>query len=113
MAKDPIILSGGDKEYKLEFTRDSVRYACRQGFNVEDLMKDPISSSEDLFFYSFRANHPEVNFDKAMHILYDEDGLGGINSELVRELGARYSDTYVSLLNDGDGEKKSKMTIKF
>ena len=98
------------EEYTLEFSMESVRYAERNGFKVDDLGEIPMTAMEDLFFYAFRMHHPRVDRTKAMRILYDV--LGGYPDGWIERLGALYAAPFDALLSKEDISKNSKVTIK-
>ena len=73
MAKTMQIKYAG-KEYVLEFTRASVRKMFRDGFDIENVTKDPFVVF-DLFKYAFLAHSPVFsitnwNYDRYPHLPY-------------------------------------------
>lgn len=46
------------KEYTLDFNADTIRYAERRGFTVEDLQNFPATKAPEFFIYAFRMHHP-------------------------------------------------------
>ena len=43
--------------YTLDFNRDSVAYAESRGFEVDNVVKFPVSNFPELFWYAFRMHH--------------------------------------------------------
>lgn len=108
---EPIVFEVNEtgEEYTLEFSRESVRYAERNGFKIEGIDDMPMSGIIDLFFYSLRMHHPRVDRTKAEHILFDI--LGGLPTGWGERLGELYAAPFKSLVNE-DISKNSKVTIK-
>lgn len=109
---EPIVFEINEtgEEYTLEFSRESVKYAERNGFKIENLDEIPYTAMEDLFFYSFRMHHPRVDRTKAMNILYDY--IGGYPDGWAERLGALYAAPFRYLVSTEDISKNSKVTIK-
>lgn len=97
------------KEYTIGFTRDSVKYAEARGFKIDEFDSKILTNTEALFYYSFRANHPEVTKEEADKILYDE--FCGLSPDEVKELVESYAETYTSLINEDASKKSRKVTI--
>ena len=108
----PIELTDNEtgKVYTLEFNRDVVRRAERNGFSIEDCAKYP-TLCYDLWYYAFFAHHEkEIKRKKTDELL---DALGGVADApdgLFERLGELYAQAYKTL--DGD-EKNLKATVKF
>jgi hypothetical protein len=107
----PIELTDNDtgKVYTLDFTRDVVRRAEKNGFSLSECDKYP-SMLSDLFYYSFYAHHErEINRKRTDALL---DGLGGIADApagLFERLGELYTQTYGTLSD----EKNGRVTVNF
>lgn len=97
------------KDYTLEFTRDSVRYAESRGFRIDEFEEKVLTNTENLFYFAFKAHHPEVTTEEAYKILYDE--FGGLSSDEVRNLVEDYVETYTALINEESPKKSRKVTI--
>ena len=52
------------KVYELDFCRESILFAQRNKFSLEDALAYPAVGLRDLFYYSFRKNHKNVARDK-------------------------------------------------
>lgn len=109
---EPIVFEVNEtgEEYTLEFNRESVRYAERNGFKIDELSDLPMNGMIDLFFYSFRMHHPRVDRTKAERILFDI--LGGMPEGWAERLGALYAVPFNTLVSTEDISKNSKVTIK-
>ena len=107
----PVTLTDKDngKVYTLEFSRDSVRFAEKNGFDLDNLK--PLTGVEDLFYYSFRMHHKFISREEAMKILYEK--LGGLPDGLVDRLLELYTVPF-NALSSGDegGEKNSTMVVE-
>lgn len=108
----PIILTDNEtgEKYTLEFTRDSVRFAEKHGFNFDDIDKYPMSTIPDLFYYAFRAHHKMVARDKTDKILFED--LGGLSEAVVKRLASLYAAPFKALTREDDDTKNSKMTVE-
>ena len=108
----PIELTDNDtgKTYTLEFNRDIVRRAERNGFSMADCEKFP-SLCYDLWYYAFLMHHErEIKRKRTDELL---DSVGGITDApdgLFERLGELYAQAYKTL--DGD-EKNRKVTVSF
>ena len=96
------------KKYVLTFTRATVIWAEEHGFDIRDVEAKPVSSITNLFYYAFRANHPELTKEATDRILFDE--LGGLTNEEVKKLSDIYADTVTSLIVKD--RKNSKVVVK-
>lgn len=95
-------------KYVLTFTRASVIWAEEQGFDIRNLDTKPMSSLTELFYYSFRANHPNFTKEDTDKILFDE--LGGLTEDEVKRLSDMYADVVNSLI--AKTRKNSKVVVK-
>lgn len=77
------------KEYTLEYNRDAVRFAERQGLDISELASKPVTNIPVLFFAAFRKNHPEVTRAESDRMLYEE--LYGLTGEELNRLSALYT----------------------
>lgn len=101
---NPIILRDTEngKEYRLEFDKESVKWAEGKGFNIEDLAKYPMSKTEELFYYAFRKNHKNVSLERAQKLLA---GIGSISEEFMKRLIELYSEPFSAFNAEEDGEE--------
>ncbi len=97
------------KKYTLDFNRDVVRRAERNGFSISECEKFP-SLLSDLWYYSFLMHHErEVNRKRTDALLDDLGGIANCPTGLFERLGELYTQTYGSL-ND---EKNGRVTVTF
>lgn len=107
---NPIILTMEDgKEYRLEFDRKTVEYSERMGFNTDDIEHKMMIRVPELFWFSFRKNHPEVTKEESDKILFDE--LGGTTEQMTERLVQLYADAYMSLVNNEGKPKNPKVRV--
>ena len=78
--------------YTLDFNRESVKFAEDRGFEVDNVLKFPVSNFPELFFYAFRMHHgpkhgniSKIQTDK----IYD--ALGGFSPEFLNRLILLYN----------------------
>jgi len=107
----PIIITDDatGMEYTLEFNRESVKYAESKGFQIEEVIKYPMSKIPELWFYSFRMHHSGISRAKTDELL---DGIGDIPNGLLERLGELYATPFKSLMGNG-GSKNSTVKVKF
>lgn len=106
----PIILHDHDnsRDYTLEFSRDSIKFAEQRGFKLQDVDDFPMSKVPEFFWYAFRMHHPSVSLNQAEKLL---DRIGGMNEALGRRLGELWAAPFAALNpNDGD-EKNASVTV--
>ena len=101
----PIELTDNDtgKTYTLDFNRDIVRRAERNGFSLQECDKYP-SLLSDLWYYSFMMHHErEVNRKKTDALLDDLGGIANAPDGLFGRLGELYTQTYGTLESENNG----------
>lgn len=107
----PIIIRDNEhnKEYTLEFNRDTVKFAEQRGFVLADVDRFPMTKLPEFFWYAFRMHHPSFSLGQAEKLL---DRMGGMSDALGRRLGELWAVPYESLnSNDGD-EKNGAVTVE-
>lgn len=95
MAKT-ITLTFEDKEYTLEYTRNSVMTLERQGFNINEIESKPMLTLPKLFAGAFLAHHPMVKqekIDKIFALMKDK-------ASLIEKLAEMYNDPIVALVDE-------------
>ena len=95
----PIIIkdSENNREYTLEFDRDSVRFAESRGFKIEDVDEFVMTKVPEFFWYAFRMHHKSVAMNQAEEILRQ---IGGLDEAIAKRLVALWIQTYDSLGNE-------------
>lgn len=58
-----------DKDYTLEFNRDSIKWLEANGFSIEDFDKKPLTYYDLLWYGLFLVNHRDVNPNLAMKLM--------------------------------------------
>ena len=96
-------------EYTLEFNRDSVGFAERRGFEIDDVGKFPMSKVPELWFYAFRMHHKNVSREKTDKLL---DKAGGWTAELLTRLGELYAAPFEAMSDEEKAENPPTVTIK-
>lgn len=112
---NPMILTDGETgdQYVLDFSRESVAYAERLKFDVDDLLKFPNTEIPKLFYFAFRKNHRFVPREKTDKILAEMDGL---NDKELTKLVSLFQQAQLSnvIRTDGDDEDgESKKNKRF
>ena len=95
----PIIIKDSEKnkEYTLEFDRDSVRFAESRNFKIEDVDDYSMTKVPEFFWYAFRMHHKSVSLGQAEEILRE---IGGMNEAVAKRLIELWVQTYESLGNE-------------
>ena len=96
-------------EYTLEFTRESVAFAERRGFEIGDVSRFPMTKVPELWFYAFRANHKNVPREKTDKLL---DKIGGFSEDLLGRLGELYAAPFEAMRNAGEDEENPLVTVR-
>ena len=106
----PVILTDTEKnkEYTLEFSRDSVRFAEARGFVPDDIDRFPMTKIYEFFFYAFRMHHPSVSRAETDRILNDWGGIRNIPDGLLERLGELYAAPFGALTEDETEEEKAE-----
>ena len=95
----PIIIrdSKNNREYTLEYDRDSIRFAESRGFKLEDIDSFVMTKVPEFFWYAFRMHHKSVALNQAEEILRQ---IGGMDDAIAKRLVALWIQTYDSIGNE-------------
>ena len=107
----PIELTDEDtgKTYILEFNRDVVRRAERNGFCIDDCARFP-TKCYDLWYYAFFMHHErDVKRKRTDELLDSIGGVADAPDGLFERLGELYAQAYKTL----EDEKNVRATVKF
>ena len=98
--------------YVLDFSRESIVFAERNKFKLEDAIEYPVTGMGDLFYYAFRKNHRNISREKTDKLI--EKWGGGIPEELVKRLIQLYQQALAanSIVVDEDAAKNSGLTLE-
>ena len=99
----PIKLEYKDREYTLEFTRDTVRMIEKSGFDYHDIESRQMDSVCVLFAGAFLAHHRFVKQDVIDEIF---DNIPN-KLALLERLGALYMLPYEVLFTEGKDKKNA------
>ena len=83
--------------YTLDFNREAVTYAENRGFEVENVLKFPVTYFPEIFYLAFRMHHgpKHGNISKAQTDKIYE-ALGGVSPEFMRRLVDLYNQAALS-----------------
>ena len=101
MAKQ-IVFEYKDKEYTLEYTRESVKQMEREGFKGEDILNKPMNTLPKLFAGAFKAHH---KFDAKQKLIDEMFELFTNKQALVEKLAEMYSEPIETLMDDDNIDK--------
>lgn len=106
----PIVLKDNSKkkEYTLEFSRDTVRFAESRGFVPDDVDKYPMTKIYEFFFYAFRMHHPKMSRAETDAIIDDWGGIRGIPDGVLERLGQLYAAPFGTLADEESDEEKAE-----
>lgn len=107
----PVIIRDkeNDKEYTLEFNRDSIKFAEGRGFKIDDMDYFPMSKVPEFFWYAFRMHHPNFALNQAEKLL---DRMGGMSEPLARRLGELWAVPFAALTGNSGDEKNASVTVE-
>ena len=107
---EPIVLTGENESFTLEFNRASVEYAEKHGFSIEELTSGAyLSGTSELFYYAFRMHHPRMTKAQTDEILFEE--LGGMPDGMAERLGELFAEPYNALVQTEENAKNSKWKV--
>lgn len=91
-----ITLTHNDKEYTLEYSRQSVKTMEQQGFVLDEISSKPMTMIPLMFQGAFIKNHKGIKRNLMDEIYKDIHN----RSELMEALMEMYADTLSSLMDD-------------
>ena len=103
MAKT-MTIEHNDVKYVLEYTRKSVEMMERQGFEIEELQRKPMTYLPALFAGAFLAHHRYVKRDVIDKIYAQLPNKGDMLGKLVE----MYSEPIVALMDDPEAEGNAR-----
>lgn len=100
------------RTYELDFDREALKFAQRNGFALEDAIKYPVIGMPDLFYYSFRRYHKNVPREKTDKMV--ERWGGGLPEKLAQRLMRLYqqAESYNAILAEDKSAKNSGLTLE-
>ena len=91
-----------DKEYTLEYTRESVKQMEREGFVAGDILSKPMLTLPKLFAGAFKAHHKYDTKQKQIDEMFE---LFSNKQALVEKLAEMYAEPMTTLMdNEGVDE---------
>lgn len=98
--------------YELDFCRESVVFAERNKFKLDEALEYPVLGLRDLLYYAFRKNHRNISREKTDKFF--ERWGGGMPEKLVKRLVQLYqqAQTANAITTDEDAEKNSGLTLE-
>ena len=86
-----------DKEYTLEYTRESVKQMEREGFVASDIVNKPMLTLPKLFSGAFKAHHKYDTKQKQIDEIFE---LFKNKQALVEKLAEMYAEPMETLMDD-------------
>lgn len=100
-----ITFSYDGKDYKLEFTRRTIRQMEENGFNIQLIGEKPMTMLPDFFAGAFRANHKNVKRE-----VIDEIYTNMLNKDkLIEKLVEMYNEPLSALMDEPDENSVKKV----
>ena len=98
--------------YELDFSRDSIRFAENRGFEVDTVVKFPVTKIPELFYYAFRKNHKNMAKSQTDDLL---ERLGGLTAQMLERLIQLYNQAALThiIASDEDSAKNTEVTVEF
>jgi predicted hydrolase (HD superfamily) len=98
-----------EKDYTLEFDRESIRWLEATGFSFEEFEKKPITFREYLWNSLFVKNHKDVNPSLALKLMdsYAEEKGNKMVNKVINFAVEEYT-AFINALADTDSEKKEE-----
>ena len=96
-----------EKDYVLEYDRDSIKWLEAAGFTTEEFIKKPVTYREILWQALFIKNHREVNPSLAIKLMdtYAEDK----GEKMVNKVVAFAFEEYTAFINALAGTNSEKI----
>lgn len=107
---NPILLDWDDREYTLDFNRDTASALQYAGFDADKIATHTLIYPEQLFNYAFKMHHPNVNRRHIESMWRSLDGED--RADIVSELLKLYYQTINATWEGDGGEKKAKWRRK-
>lgn len=112
---NPLVLTDKEtgKEYVLDYSVDSVRFAEQRGFDVDDLGKYPATKIPEFWFYAFRKNHRNMAKNQTDALL---EKMGGVSARILNRLQALWMqalDAANIITSDKEIEKNANVMLDF
>lgn len=88
-----------DKEYTLEYTRESVKQMEREGFVANDIVTKPMLTLPKLFAGAFKAHHKYDTKQKQIDEIFE---LFTNKQALIEKLAEMYAEPMETLMDDSN-----------
>lgn len=106
---EPILVRDTETDevlYTLDFNREVVSNAERRGFRLDSIGEFPVTSCQELFFWSTRMHHKHLRRDETDKLFVS---LGGIEAEgLIKRL----LELYNQAISTTEAEKNPKLALQ-
>jgi hypothetical protein len=99
----------GQPEYELDFNRESIDYAEKRGFDINEVLKYPATGLKTLFWLAFRMKQRGIN-KVTTDAIYDE--LAADKTALIGRLHDLYGAALESLMDDTTNDPNAKRKVK-
>ena len=96
-----------NKEYILEFTRESVKQMEREGFLASDIIDKPMNTLPKLFAGAFKAHHRFDTKQKTIEEIFD---LLTNKQALVEKLAEMYAEPMETLMDNDNVDAGNAIT---
>lgn len=106
----PVIIhdTENNRDYTLEFSRDSIKFAEGRGFRIVDVDNYPMTKVPEFFWYAFRMHHPSVSLAQAEKLL---ERMGGMTEALAQRLGELWAVPFETLASEQDDGEAKNVTV--
>lgn len=107
-----ITLKDTGETYELDFNRDSVEFAERHDFKLEDVPDYVATKVPEFFYYAFRWHHKRLSRGQTDAIL---KRIGGLTPKMLNRMMELYQQAAIAnnVQDDEDLEKNSQVAVEF
>ena len=98
-----------DKKYCLEYNRESIKLMEKQGFDINNFMKQPMTMVDLAFEGAFYKNHSNIKLAEIKEIF---ENLAN-KRELANQLLNMISETYNSLFDEDEEKDENSKNIQW
>lgn len=107
-----ITLKDKDETYTLDFSKESVQFAQRNQFRVEDVTDYLTAKVPEFFYYAFRMHHRKLAKNQTDAIL---EKIGGLTPKMFERLILLYNQAEMSnnvVQDEDDLEKNAEVVVE-
>ena len=107
----PIIIHDleNNKDYTIQFNRDTIKFAEGRGFKIRDVDDYPMTKIPEFFWYGLRMHHQKVSLADAEKLL---DRLGGMTEAMGKRMAELWAAPFEAITPDEEEGKNLGVTVE-